>query len=131
MWDFFFFSSIRGNTDSSTVSGAGRCVKETAPAVDKERELERQIASLCRAVAARIASGETVTPAMTPASVNAVLGPPRFLHDENLDTARPGIGFPPQSTLLARHTGRTHHADRPPPHHHEGTGAHGTRGGKH
>jgi ATP-dependent Lon protease len=55
------------------------------------RELERQVASLCRAVAARIASGEKVDATVTAAAVTEILGPPKFLHDEKLDTPRPGV----------------------------------------
>ncbi len=55
------------------------------------RELERQIASLCRAVAARIASGEKTEVTVTPAAVTEILGPPKFLHDEKLDKPRPGV----------------------------------------
>jgi ATP-dependent Lon protease len=55
------------------------------------RELERQIASVCRAVAARIAAGETPAATITVEAVNEILGPPKFLHDEKLDLARPGV----------------------------------------
>lgn len=55
------------------------------------RELERQIASLCRAVAARVASGKKATGTMDGATVEEILGPPRFIHDEKLDIPRPGV----------------------------------------
>jgi ATP-dependent Lon protease len=55
------------------------------------RELERTIASLCRAVAARIASGEKPEVVLTAAQAVEILGPPRFIHDEKLDVARPGV----------------------------------------
>ncbi len=55
------------------------------------RELERQIAALCRAVAARIASGETVEKTVSVKAVGEILGPPKFLHDEKLDKPRPGV----------------------------------------
>ena len=55
------------------------------------RELERTIASLCRAVAARIAAGEKPEAVLTAAQAAEILGPPRFSHDEKLDTARPGV----------------------------------------
>ncbi|HWB04383.1 MAG TPA: endopeptidase La [Verrucomicrobiales bacterium] len=55
------------------------------------RDLERQVASLCRAVAAKIASGEKTDPVVSAAAVGEILGPPKFLHDEKLDTARPGV----------------------------------------
>lgn len=55
------------------------------------RELERQIASLCRAIAAKVAAEEKSNPAITPAAVEEYLGPPKFQHDEKLDIARPGV----------------------------------------
>jgi ATP-dependent Lon protease len=55
------------------------------------RELERQIASLCRAVAARIASGEKSKPEVDANTVSEILGPPKFIHDEKLDKPRPGV----------------------------------------
>lgn len=55
------------------------------------RELERQIASLCRATAARVASGESPAPVLTTADLAVILGPPRFTHDEKLETPRPGV----------------------------------------
>jgi len=55
------------------------------------RELERQIASLCRATGARIASGEVPAATITAEAVGEILGPPKFLHDEKLDMPRPGV----------------------------------------
>jgi len=55
------------------------------------RELERQIAALCRAVAARIAGGESTGEVVDVAFVEKELGPPKFLHDEKLDEPRLGI----------------------------------------
>ena len=55
------------------------------------RELERQLASLCRAVAARIASDDSTGEIINPTVVEKELGPPKFLHDEKLDTPRLGI----------------------------------------
>lgn len=55
------------------------------------RELERQIASLCRAVAARVAAGESPPSTIAAGDVSEILGPPRFSHDEKLDAARPGV----------------------------------------
>ncbi len=55
------------------------------------RELERTIASVCRSVAARIASGEKPNALLTTAAVSEILGPPRFVHDEKLDVPRPGV----------------------------------------
>jgi ATP-dependent Lon protease len=55
------------------------------------RELERQIAALCRAVAARIASEESTGEIVGKTFVEKELGPPKFLHDEKLDAPRLGI----------------------------------------
>jgi ATP-dependent Lon protease len=55
------------------------------------RELERTIAGLCRAVAARIAAGEASEVILSPDAAREILGPPRFLNDEKLDIARPGV----------------------------------------
>jgi len=55
------------------------------------RELERQIAALCRAVAARVAAEESTGEVIDVAFVEKELGPPKFLHDEKLDVPRLGI----------------------------------------
>ena len=55
------------------------------------RELERTIASLCRAVAARVADGEKPKAVLTVDAAREILGPPKFLHDEKLDIPRPGV----------------------------------------
>jgi ATP-dependent Lon protease len=55
------------------------------------RELERTIAGVCRAIAAKVAGEEKVSPAITPAAVEEILGPPKFQHDEKLDIPRPGV----------------------------------------
>jgi len=55
------------------------------------RELERTIASLCRAVAARIAGGEKPETVLSADAARDILGPPKFLNDEKLDAARPGV----------------------------------------
>ena len=55
------------------------------------RELERQIAALCRAVAARVAAGESEGEMVDAAFVEKELGPPKFLRDEKLEHARLGI----------------------------------------
>lgn len=55
------------------------------------RELERQIAALCRAVAARVAGEESAGEVIDIAFVEKELGPPKYLHDEKLDIPRPGI----------------------------------------
>jgi len=55
------------------------------------RELERQVAALCRAVAARIAGEESTGEVVDAAFVEKELGPPKFLHDEKLEAPRLGI----------------------------------------
>ncbi len=55
------------------------------------RDLERQVAALCRAVAAKVAGDEVTAVKITPAFVEETLGPPKFTHDEKLDVARPGV----------------------------------------
>jgi ATP-dependent Lon protease len=46
------------------------------------RELERQIAAVCRKVARRVASGEEATAAVTPQVLAELLGPPRYRREE-------------------------------------------------
>ena len=46
------------------------------------RKLEQQVASVCRAVAVRLAGGEDVYTQATPESVEKMLGPPRFQREE-------------------------------------------------
>jgi ATP-dependent Lon protease len=55
------------------------------------RELERQIAALCRHAAARIARAKAERVTVTPALVEEVLGPKKFLHDEKLKAAGVGV----------------------------------------
>ncbi|MBI3456439.1 MAG: endopeptidase La [Candidatus Rokubacteria bacterium] len=57
------------------------------------RNLERELASLCRKVARRRAEGDTEPVTMTPERVTALLGAPRFLLDEELEesTRMPGV----------------------------------------
>ncbi|MGH8024975.1 MAG: endopeptidase La, partial [Limisphaerales bacterium] len=55
------------------------------------RELERQIASICRAVAARIARGECETVTITPEEVREALGPQKYIRETRLKTAKPGV----------------------------------------
>ncbi len=55
------------------------------------RELERQIGSICRGVAAQIARGETQQVTVTPEVVSEILGPARYVREERLKTARPGV----------------------------------------
>jgi ATP-dependent Lon protease len=55
------------------------------------RNLERQIGSVCRGVAARIAGGEAMVVTVTPTLVNELLGPPRFAHEKGLQEDAVGI----------------------------------------
>jgi ATP-dependent Lon protease len=55
------------------------------------RNLERQIGSVCRGVAARIAGGEAERVQVTPEVVSELLGPPRFAHEKRLQEDAPGI----------------------------------------
>ncbi len=55
------------------------------------RELERQIGSLCRAVAAKIARNETNKVIIDANFVETTLGPVKFEHEERNDIPRPGI----------------------------------------
>ena len=55
------------------------------------RELERQIGSLCRAVAAKIARNETNKVVIDPNFVETTLGPVKFEHEERNEIPRPGI----------------------------------------
>jgi ATP-dependent Lon protease len=55
------------------------------------RELERQIGAVCRAVAARVANGESGTTTVTPELVREILGPARYVRETRLATDRPGV----------------------------------------
>jgi ATP-dependent Lon protease len=55
------------------------------------RDLERQLAALCRDAAAKVATDSSWTSVIAPDDLAPVLGPPRFLHDEKLDISRPGV----------------------------------------
>ncbi|WP_240893919.1 endopeptidase La [Limisphaera ngatamarikiensis] len=55
------------------------------------RELERQIAAICRHVAARVARGEITSFTVTPQQVETILGPPRYIHETRLTSGRPGV----------------------------------------
>lgn len=55
------------------------------------RELERQIAAVCRHVAARIAGGELQELALTADTVETILGPPKYIRETKLATGRPGV----------------------------------------
>jgi ATP-dependent Lon protease len=55
------------------------------------RELERQIGAICRAVAAKVARGESEKVTITPEQVREILGPERYIRETRLKTARPGV----------------------------------------
>ena len=55
------------------------------------RELERQIGAICRAVAARVARGESERATITPEQVREILGAQRYVRETRLKTARPGV----------------------------------------
>ncbi|PTY00261.1 endopeptidase La [Spartobacteria bacterium LR76] len=55
------------------------------------RDLERQVGSVCRAVAAEVARGRQERIAVTPELVQELLGPPRFVREEHLKTNSPGV----------------------------------------
>ncbi|MEJ5236841.1 MAG: S16 family serine protease [Limisphaera sp.] len=55
------------------------------------RELERQIAAICRHVAARVAGGEITEFTVTRDAVEKILGPAKYIHETRLATDRPGV----------------------------------------
>ncbi|RME92554.1 MAG: endopeptidase La [Verrucomicrobia bacterium] len=55
------------------------------------RELERQIAAVCRHVAAGIAGGEIEACTITPERVEEILGPPKYIRETRLASGRPGV----------------------------------------
>ena len=55
------------------------------------RNLEREIGSVCRAIAARVAADYKVTVAVTPEFVEEILGPPRFAREAKMFSSRPGV----------------------------------------
>lgn len=55
------------------------------------REFERQVAAICRAVAARVARGEAKEIRITPQLVREVLGPPKYIRESRLKTNKPGV----------------------------------------
>jgi ATP-dependent Lon protease len=55
------------------------------------RELERQIGTVCRAVAARVAGGECERVTVTPELVKETLGPARYVRETKLQTSKPGV----------------------------------------
>ncbi len=55
------------------------------------RELERQIGSICRAVAAKIARGDCETVTITGEQVQEILGPQKYIRETRLKTSKPGV----------------------------------------
>jgi ATP-dependent Lon protease len=55
------------------------------------RELERQIAAICRGVAAQIARGKRDRVTITPELVAEMLGPARYVRETKLKTSKPGV----------------------------------------
>jgi ATP-dependent Lon protease len=55
------------------------------------RELERQIGSVCRGIAAQIARGECTHVDITSAVVRQLLGAARYIRETRLKTSRPGV----------------------------------------
>ncbi len=55
------------------------------------RELERQIAAVCRAVAAKCARGECDKVVITPEFAAQTLGPAKYVRETKLQTSKPGV----------------------------------------
>lgn len=55
------------------------------------RSLERQIGAICRYQAALVAEGKSFEPTIKPAALEPILGPVRFLREERLSVAKPGV----------------------------------------
>jgi len=55
------------------------------------RELERQIGTVCRSVAAEVARGAAQTVQVTPDAVRSILGPARYLRESRLKAGIPGV----------------------------------------
>jgi len=55
------------------------------------RELERQIGAVCRAIAARVAKGECAHAEITPAVVEQLLGPAKYVREARVQISRPGV----------------------------------------
>ena len=55
------------------------------------RELERQIASVCRGVASQVARGKTEHVTVTPEVVAEMLGPAKYVRETKLKTGKPGV----------------------------------------
>jgi ATP-dependent Lon protease len=55
------------------------------------RELERQIAAICRGIAAQVARGKTERVTVTPELVAEMLGPVKYVRETRLKTSKPGV----------------------------------------
>src|SRR5213083_1010650 len=55
------------------------------------RELERQIASVCRGIASQVARGKTEHATVTPELVVEMLGPAKYVRETKLKTSKPGV----------------------------------------
>ncbi len=55
------------------------------------RELERQIASVCRGIASQVARGKTEHATVTPELVAEMLGPAKYVRETKLKTSKPGV----------------------------------------
>src|SRR5438067_8475638 len=55
------------------------------------RELERQIASVCRGIASRVARGKTEHVSVTPELVAEMLGPAKYVRETTRKTIKPGV----------------------------------------
>jgi ATP-dependent Lon protease len=55
------------------------------------RELERQIAAVCRGIAAQVARGKIEHATVTPELLAEMLGPPKYIRETRLKTSKPGV----------------------------------------
>jgi ATP-dependent Lon protease len=55
------------------------------------RELERQIASVCRGIASQVARGKIEHATVTPELVAEMLGPAKYVRETKLKTSKPGV----------------------------------------
>ncbi|HET9418968.1 MAG TPA: endopeptidase La [Chthoniobacterales bacterium] len=55
------------------------------------RELERQIGTICRGIAAQVARGKTDHVTITPELVTEMLGPAKYVRETKLKTSKPGV----------------------------------------
>ena len=69
-------------------------IRETIRSYTREagvRQLERELAAICRSVAMRVAEGMTQTTTVTPESLHDYLGPQKFFNEIALRTSLPGV----------------------------------------